>query len=197
MNALTILDVSALVLDIALLYMFGQYDKKYRIVPLLPFILFLSVSVAFLAYRLYIADAHMKTVTLLSLIVSGGLVAGLIPLATMSNMLGIGDILLVLASSLLVPYPPLGVEVRSLPVVTPLSVILAVAIIYYVRRKITVYKSDFPPGYRRVVKVRAGWLKKQEVVKRTLSTSLDTGSSTRRYSSPTTHEKLQNGFCQC
>lgn len=160
-----LVDSLALMINIAMLYIFGYYDKKYRILPFIPFLFYLGLSIAFVGIRFYIAPPDIRSIMIASLIVSGGLLAALVPVAIYSNMLGIGDILAILASALMTPYPPLGEKIRALPILIPLSAVVAVLLIFIIRRKITIVKPDFPPGYRRVIRVRASWLKKQEVLK--------------------------------
>lgn len=165
MNPLLAIDTIALASNIILLYILGYYDKKYRIVPLIPFLMYLVTALILMSLRLYYTDEITEKVIYISLLATVAFIMGLVPISFYQNLIGIGDILVMLIAGIMTPYAPIGEKVKLLPIITPLSAILAVAIIYVIRGKITVYKADFPPGYRSVIKVRASWLKKQEVIK--------------------------------
>lgn len=163
-DALVIVDLVGIAIAFLSLIPLGLADKKYRMIPALCVASLMLAGIVLTVLRFVYGTRIVAMTTELSLLLTGVIVMTMITIAYKTGMLGLGDILTVLAVSLVAPYAPLGNYVRAFPAVIPLATVVAVIMIYFKMRKNTVVVEGFPPGFRRVCKRRAGELKRAEVV---------------------------------
>ena len=160
-----LVDAVAFPTTVMLLYFLGLYDKKYRAVPLSVFSIFTISSALLGVARLVVADDYVRHVIFISFLVSGVLLSVFVPVSIFRGMIGIGDVLAILATSIALPYPPFApISLVFAPVFIPLSVIITTLIIYVEIRRNTIVVDELPRSFRRIVKIRASQLKNAEIL---------------------------------
>jgi hypothetical protein len=164
MNALTYVDIIALAFATALLAILGVSDMKYRGVPTVLLALFIGGGVVFTVFRFVLGDIQLRSLVGVSLLNTGFIAFIMTLLAYRTGMVGIGDVLTVLATVFTTPYPPIGRLVRLFPAAVPLATIASALFIYIKIRETTVRIDHFPPGYRRVIIRRGEDLKRMNPV---------------------------------
>lgn len=133
---------------LALLGLMGLADVKVRSLPLILVAPYVAVAMASLWYHVT-SPTELYPAFLVSVIIGTGLSAVIVGIALITKMVGMGDALIVFLTTLILPYVPYG-GLAGLPLVVPLSVILAVLAIYVKMRKDTVTVAELPKKYRRV-----------------------------------------------
>mgnify|MGYP000397905719 CR=1 FL=1 len=161
---LQILDLVATGLACAILFFLGIADAKYRSVPGGSVIVFLIGGAVFTLLRIILGGAETVLTVEFSVLVAGILALAMTALVHFTGMVGIGDVLTVLAISLMSPYPPLGFRVKMFPATIPIATIVATLMIYLKIRKTTIVLDQFPPGFRRVSVRKAFELKNADVI---------------------------------
>lgn len=159
------MDLTSFIALYCFLAYFSVMDVRYRYLPLVPTLLFVVTSVATACIRASSSDQLTLSVLSLSLLLSGIVSATMLYLVHASKMVGIGDVTVLLFSSVLTPYVPYPDGARLFPFLTPLATAIAVAMVYTVMLKNTVYVSNLPPGFRRVRVHKAFEIKRSNVVK--------------------------------
>jgi len=161
MDLLNAVDTASLIINIGMLAIGGAQDKKHRQLPLLYVLIYGAMAAAFMVYRLLIAPDYIKTAIAVSSVLSMGMVGGLAVLALTTRMIGSGDILVIVLSFMATPYVPrISAGKPPLPVFVPLSVIVSALAVYLRYLRETKAVRELPKGFRRVVVMPAGELKK-------------------------------------
>jgi len=143
----------------------GNYDKKYRQLPITYVLIYGVIASTFMIYRLIVAPDDIKLAITISSITTMGLVGGISVISYITKMIGSGDILVIVLSFVMSPYVPrIGVNTPPLPLLIPLSVIISTVIIYSRYFKETRRVETFPREYRRVVVKSAGELKNMKIL---------------------------------
>lgn len=161
---LQILDLlAATSLYLSLIYL-GIMDKNQRSVPSIWVSLLLALGAILTVVRLVMGDMKVVMVVEVSLFLTGIIAATMLFLMCFTNMIGVGDILVVLSSTFVMPYVPLGRWASVFPAITPISTLLASVIMMIIMRRSTIVMESFPPGFKRVCVRKAGELKARRVV---------------------------------
>lgn len=159
-----VVEVVLTVIALIILNFLGDMDKKTRTLffsGVLFFALVASVSAVFK----FITDGLVEMTTLgISFVLTGCVASVMILLMYSTNMIGLGDVLVVLFAGVAFPYVPIGVNVKMFPAIIPVSIALSMFFIFLEMRKTTVYISTFPSGFRRVRRRRANEIKSAKVI---------------------------------
>ena len=164
LQILQILDLLAVALTCVALIFLSITDTKYRTVPGEGVIALLIGGVILTFIRFILGNEQVVMTVEASLFLAGIITLTMSALVRFSGMVGIGDVLTVLAVSLMVPYSPLGLRVRMFPAIIPITTVLSVVMIYLKIRNSTMFMKDFPSGFKRVIRRKASELKKMNVL---------------------------------
>ena len=145
-----------------LLLISGELDRRYRLIHPAPLLVLLGIGIVATGYKLLKGGIHLATVTL-SVFAAGVVSVGLVVILVTTSMIGLGDILAILASTLATPTIPVG-RLTMIPGPSLIAALIASIILYINMRRMCEYRPDFPKEYRYVIKTYAGNLKRMRVL---------------------------------
>lgn len=159
-----VLEIVLVLAGLAILLLLGVIDRALREVPTAVVVLLFGISLLIFSTKILSVSAVDRILYLISVLGTLLIVAimGLVALRT--NAVGLGDIIVVLASGMLVPVIPLGVYTKAFSMIPWYSSLLALLLIYLNNLRSTIYRRDFPPRFRRVVPLTAGNIKSSVVI---------------------------------